>query len=126
MMKKSPKANLQLVYVSNIERSTTFYKTLFNAEPVYLSPRYVAFAADSRGEALFAIWADGTSPDVAATRFSEIGIMIGNSEDVDRLYVEWKKNSDINIPQKPVTEVYGRTFLIKDPDGHNIRICPKD
>jgi hypothetical protein len=50
----SLKPNLQLIYVSDIGRSTTFYKTLFNSEPVFSSPRYVAFSAG--GEALFAIW----------------------------------------------------------------------
>lgn len=124
MMKISPKPNLQLIYVSDIERSTAFYKTLFNSEPVFSSPRYVAFAAGS--EALFAIWTGGTTPDVAAPRFSEIGIMLPTSEDVDRLFEEWQHNHDIKIVQKPQTEIFGRTFLVADPDGHIIRVCPLD
>ncbi|MBN4067210.1 VOC family protein [Simkania negevensis] len=120
----SPKPNLQLVYVSDIERSTAFYKKLFNTGPIFLSPRYVAFSAGS--EALFAIWTGGTTPDVTAPRFSEIGIMLPSNEDVDRLFEEWKKNSDIKIVQEPRTEVFGRTFLAADPDGHVIRVCPLD
>jgi predicted enzyme related to lactoylglutathione lyase len=120
----SPKANLQLVYVSDIQRSTAFYKTLFNAEPVFASPRYVAFAAG--GETLFAIWTGGTTPAVDVPRFSEIGIMLPSSEAVDRLFEEWEKNPTINIVQKPCNEVFGRTFLVKDPDGHIIRVCPSD
>lgn len=120
----SPKPNLQLIYVSNIERSTAFYKMLFNAEPVFFSPRYVAFAAGD--EALFAIWTGGTTPDVAAPRFSEIGIMLPSSEEVDRLFEQWQQNPDIQIVQEPRTEVFGRTFLVKDPDGHIIRVCPLD
>ena len=42
--------NLQLIYVSDIERSTFFYKTIFKKDPVFTSPRYVAFSAS--GEAL--------------------------------------------------------------------------
>lgn len=123
-MKVLPKPNLQLIYVSDIERSTAFYKTLFNADPVFSSPRYVAFSAG--GEALFAIWTGGTTPDVSAPRFSEIGIMLSSSEDVDNLFEEWKKNSDIEIIKEPYTEVFGRTFLVKDPDGHIIRVSPLD
>lgn len=120
----SPKPNLQLIYVSDIERSTAFYKTLFNAEPVFSSPRYVAFAAG--GEALFAIWTGGRTPDIAAPRFSEIGIMLPSNEEVDRLFEEWQKNPDIKIVQEPHTEVFGRTFLVADPDGHIIRVCLLD
>ncbi len=49
--------NLQLVYVSNVEYSTAFYKFIFKKEPVFISPRYVAFA--SSGDALFALWSGG-------------------------------------------------------------------
>jgi Glyoxalase/Bleomycin resistance protein/Dioxygenase superfamily. len=123
-MTVSPKPNLQLIYVSDIERSTAFYETLFNTKPVFSSPRYVAFSAG--GEALFAIWTGGTTPEVAVPRFSEIGIMLSSNEAVDRLFEEWQKNPDIKLLQKPHTEVFGRTFLVEDPDGHIIRVCPLD
>jgi predicted enzyme related to lactoylglutathione lyase len=123
-MTLSPKPNLQLIYVSDIERSTTFYETLFNSKPVFSSPRYVAFSAG--GEAVFAIWTGGTAPDAATPRFSEIGIMLPSNEDVDRLFEEWQKNSNIKILREPYTEVFGRTFLVADPDGHIIRVCPLD
>ncbi len=125
-MTHSPKPNLQLVYVSDIERSTAFYEMLFNAKPVFSSPRYVAFSADESGKALFAIWAGGTTPDAETPRFSEVGIMLSSNEEVDRLFEEWKKNPGMNIVQEPATEVFGRTFLVKDPDGHIIRVCPLD
>ncbi|MBI6548248.1 VOC family protein [Xenorhabdus sp. VLS] len=118
------KPNLQLVYVSDIERSTTFYKTIFNAEPIFSSPRYVAFSAGK--EVIFAIWSGGTKPNSAAPRFSEIGIMLPSSEDVDQLFEKWQKNPNIEIQQEPYTAIFGRTFLVKDPDGHIIRVCPLD
>ncbi|GAB4184724.1 MAG: VOC family protein [Simkaniaceae bacterium] len=120
----NPKPNLQLIYVSDIKRSTDFYKTLFNTEPIFSSPRYVAFSAGD--EALFAIWTGGATPDASVPRFSEIGIMLPSNDDVDRLYEKWKKNPNIKIVQEPQTEVFGRTFLVKDPDGHIIRVCPLD
>ncbi len=123
-MNISPKPNLQLVYVSDIERSTVFYETIFNAKPLFSSPRYVAFSADK--EALFAIWTGGTKPDVGVPRFSEIGIMLPSGEDVDRLFEQWSMNHNIKIVQEPRTEFFGRTFLAADPDGHIIRVCPLD
>jgi len=118
----NPKPNLQLIYVSDIKRSTNFYKMLFKAEPVFSSPRYVAFSAGD--EALFAIWTGGTTPDVTIPRFSEVGIMLPSNEDVDRLYEEWKQNPTIKVVQEPQIEVFGLTFLVQDPDGHIIRVCP--
>ena len=119
-----PKPNLQLIYVSDIKRSTDFYSTLFNCEPVFSSPRYVAFTAGNG--ALFAIWTGGTTPDSTVPRFSEIGIMLPSNQDVDLLFEKWKTNPNIKIVQEPHTEIFGRTFLVKDPDGHVIRVCPLD
>jgi predicted enzyme related to lactoylglutathione lyase len=120
----SPNPNLQLIYVTDIERSRAFYKKLFKAEPVFSSPRYVAFKAG--GEGLFAIWTGGGAPDITAPRFSEIGIMLPSNKDVDHLFDQWQKDPDIKILQEPCTEVFGRTFLVQDPDGHVIRVCPLD
>lgn len=119
-----PQPNLQLIYVTDISRSTNFYKTLFHTDPVFSSPRYVAFKA---GEGcLFALWTGGATPDTQSPRFSEIGIMLSSNEEVDNLFAEWKKLPNIKILQEPQTEVFGRTFLIEDPDGHIIRVCPLD
>lgn len=119
-----PKPNLQLIYVLDINRSTQYYKKLFNAEPIFVSPRYVAFNAG--GDTLFALWTGGTAPDKTIPRFSEIGIMLSSDQDVDSLYKEWEKNPDIKILHEPRTEVFGRTFMVKDPDGHIIRVCKRD
>ncbi|WP_338637697.1 VOC family protein [Spirobacillus cienkowskii] len=116
--------NLQLVYVSDIERSTYFYKTIFKKDPVFISPRYVAFSTS--GEALFAIWTGGDKPDRQTPRYCEIGIMLPTEQDVDNLYNEWKIKPDIHIVKELYTEGFGRTFLINDPDGHIIRVCPMD
>lgn len=120
----APKPNLQLVYVTDIKRSSDFYKTLFNAEPVFASPRYVAFSAG--GEAVFAIWTGGTAPDLKVPRFSEIGIMLSSNEEVDQLFDKWKKIPHIKVVQEPRMEVFGQTFLVSDPDGHIIRVCRRD
>lgn len=123
---QSPKPNLQLIYVSNIERSTAVYKQLFNAEPVFSSPRYVAFSTDAAGDSLFAIWTGGTQPDIKVPRFSEIGVMMPSREAVDDLFEQWRQNTDLKILKEPYTEAFGRTFLVSDPDGHIIRVSLVD
>lgn len=46
--------NLFLTYVSDAKRSTAFYSDLFDIEPNFTSPRYVAFEVTPG--VLFAIW----------------------------------------------------------------------
>ena len=125
-MPVSIKPNLQLLYVSDIERSRKFYEKIFNAKPIFSSPRYIAFSASSNDEALFAIWTGGETPDENAPRFSEVGILLPSNADVDQLFETWKKDTDIKIIQEPYSEVFGRTFLVSDPDGHIIRVSPRD
>lgn len=124
MNSRSRKANLQLLYVTDVERSTAFYKKVFNAEPVIGSPRYVTFNAGA--DAIFALWSGGTKPDPATPRYSEVGIMLTSDEEVERLYQEWRELSEIKIVRELYTEVFGNTFLVQDPDGHIIRVCRRD
>lgn len=123
-MVKIRKPNLQLIYVSGINQSTVYYKDLFNLEPYFVSPRYVVFKID--GEADFALWSGGDTPDPATPRYSEIGINVALDSDVQDLYKLWKENTNINIFKALYTDVFGETFLIKDPDGHIIRVSSVD
>lgn len=118
------KPNLQIIYVSDVQRSTEYYKGLFNIDPYFVSPRWVVFKID--GEADFALWSGAGTPDKEAQRFSEIGINVSTDEEVKELYTEWKKNSDISIHKELYTDVFGKTFLVKDPDGHIIRVSSAD
>ncbi|QEK38764.1 VOC family protein [Candidatus Cytomitobacter primus] len=118
----SPKPNLQLVYVSDIKDSAAFYTKLFNAKPVTEMDNYVAFSAG--GEAIFAI-CSMKKPDADTPRYSEIGIMLPSEDDVNRFFETCKNEVGAKVVQEPITEPYGRTFVIADPDGHIIRICLK-
>ena len=119
-----PRANLQLVYVKEIEKSVAFYKQLFAADPVFETPRYVAFSTG--GDGLFAVWNGGLAPDPAVPRFSEVGITVPKNEDVQALFEKWNAEMKLDIVMKPTEEIFGLTFMIKDPDGHLIRVSPVD
>ena len=73
-------ANLNLLYVSDINRSVSFYTRLFGFEPHFISPRYVAFHTSEATLPLFALWSGGTQPDPKAPRYSEIGIMLDHDD----------------------------------------------
>lgn len=123
-MTLTPQANLQLLYVTDIQRSAALYRRLFAADPVFVSPRYVAFSAG--GDALFALWSGGDAPHADVPRFVEAGIMLASGEAVDQLYQAWRNDPDLRVAQPPSTEVFGRTFLMLDPDGHRLRVCQRD
>lgn len=123
-MSTKPTPNLQLIYVSDMERSKVFYNELLDTKPVFDTTRYVAYGVD--GQALFALWTGGLTPQADMPRFHEIGIMLPTDEDVDRLFELWIRKPQVKILQEPQTEVFGRTFLVSDPDGHVIRVCSMD
>lgn len=52
--------------------------------------------------------------------------MLPSNKDVDCLFEKWRGNPTITIVKKPYDEVFGRTFVIADPDGHLIRVSPLD
>lgn len=117
--------NLFLTYVSDAEQSTAFYSDLFDIEPTFTSPRYVAFeVADG---VLFAIWTghnENTTRDTPRT--SEIGLMVpGPPSKVDGIYQEWVAKG-VRVVEEPHDDVFGRTFVIADPDGNLIRVSPVD
>ena len=123
-MTLSIKPNLHIIYVADVEASTNFYKMLFKTDPIFTSPRYVVF--DAGGGVEFALWSGAETPDLSVPRFSEIGIQLPTDKDVENLFEEWKNITDIKFAREIYSEVFGRTFLVEDPDGHIIRACSED
>ncbi|QTE31168.1 VOC family protein [Pengzhenrongella sicca] len=115
--------NLFLVYVTDIERSTAFYRELFEIEPVMLTPRYVPFQVAPG--VLFALWngrSDRVAPELPRT--FEVGLMVpGSGAAVDDLYATWAAKN-VTVVEEPHDDVFGRTFVITDPDGNLIRVSP--
>jgi catechol 2,3-dioxygenase-like lactoylglutathione lyase family enzyme len=118
--------NLFLVYVTDAARSTRFYSELFGIEPKMVTPRYVPF--ELAPGVLFAIWtgrAETVSPEVPRT--SELGLMLPTAEaSVDELFARWTAREDVTVVEAPHDDVFGRTFVIADPDGNLIRVSPVD
>lgn len=117
--------NLFLVYVTDVERATRFYSELFDIKPLMTTPRYVPF--EIAPGALFALWsgrAETVTPE--APRFSEVGLMLpGPASAVEELYRQWTARG-VTVVEEIHDDVFGRTFVIADPDGNYIRVSPVD
>lgn len=119
-----PAPNLFLIYVTDVRRATDFYRDLFGIEPVTTTPRYVPFKVAPG--VLFALWS-GRSGEVTpqTPRCSEVGLMVPGSAAVDEIYAAWAAKG-VTVAEEPHDEVFGRTFVITDPDGNLIRVSPAD
>lgn len=117
--------NLFLIYVTDVERATAFYSDLFGMEPVMLTPRYVPF--EVAPGVLFALWSGRGENAVPSTpRTSEVGLMVpGSSAAVDEVYTGWIAKG-VTVVEEPHDDVFGRTFVVTDPDGNLIRVSPVD
>lgn len=117
--------NLFLIYVTDVERSTAFYSDLFEMEPLAVTPRYVPF--EVAPGVLFALWSGRADTVKAATpRTSEVGLMLsGSTSSVTDRYAEWIAKG-ATVIEEPHDEVFGRTFVVADPDGNLIRVSPLD
>lgn len=117
--------NLFLIYVTDVERSADFYSDLFNMEPATVTPYYIPF--EVAPGVLFALWSGNSENAEAATpRTSEVGLMLpGSQVAVDNCYSEWVSKG-VTVVEEPHDAVFGRTFVISDPDGNLIRVSPVD
>ncbi len=117
--------NLFLLYVSDAAASTAFYSDLFEIEPVFTSPRYIAFPVAPG--VLFAIWTGRSEHAHPGTpRTSEVGLMVSDDEGgVDGVFERWNVKG-VTVREEPHDDVFGRTFVIADPDGNLIRVSPQD
>lgn len=120
-----PAPNLFLVHVRDTEAATAFYSSLFEIEPIFTSPRYVAFEAASG--ILFALWSgrsEHATPDTPRT--SEVGLMVpGPASAVDETFANWVSKG-ARVVEEPHDAVFGRTCVVADPDGNLIRVSPVD
>lgn len=120
-----PTPNLFLLYVSDAEAATAFYSDLFEIAPTMTTPRYVAFAIAPG--VLLALWTGRNEHAVPSTpRTSELGLMVpGTAAAVDETFVAWTAKG-VHVVEEPHEDVFGRTFVVANPDGNLIRVSPVD
>ena len=118
-----PVPNMFILYVSDAPESARFYSELFGMRPSFEDPGFVAF--DLAGGVQLALWG-GASGDAAPSRTNELCLTLdGGAERIDRQFREWASN-DVEVVEEPHDAVFGRTFVMSDPDGNLIRVAPVD
>ncbi|GAA2035400.1 hypothetical protein GCM10009720_14890 [Yaniella flava] len=92
--------NLFLIYVQDAQAVTAFYSDLFDLQPIFTSPRYVAF--EVAPDVLFALWTGRNEHAVPTTpRMSEVGLMIpGTPAVIDEVYERWVKKN-VTVIEEP-------------------------
>ncbi|ATL32524.1 VOC family protein [Streptomyces formicae] len=115
-----------IVYVNDARAAARFYGDLLEREPSFDTPEYLAF--DLGDGADLAVWSgafDGSlTPEVPRT--SEVCLTLDGGPDViDRLFEKWVAKG-VRVVSEPSDAVFGRTFVVADPDGNLIRVAPVD
>ncbi|MGY0067879.1 VOC family protein [Streptomyces sp. QTS137] len=76
---------------------------------------------------VLALWSgqiDGPTP--AVPRTSEVCLTLPDGpEAIDRRFARWAEKG-VRVVSEPSDEVFGRTFVVSDPDGNLIRVAPVD
>ena len=117
--------NSVILYVSDVEASTTFYRRILGHEPIETYPGFSVFTL-SDGMTLGLQAADEIEP--AAEPYvggAELSLSNVEHADVDRLHAQWEM---LGIPMvlEPTVLEFGYTFVATDPDGHRLRVCATD
>ncbi|GAB3997449.1 VOC family protein [Glycomyces albus] len=117
--------NMFIVYVNDAPAAARFYGDLFAMEPSFESPYFIAF--DLGGGIQLAVWRlDEGEVDRSTPRTGEVCLCLpGGPERIDAQFQAWK-DKGVEVVREPHDAVFGRTFVIADPDGNLIRVAPVD
>ena len=116
--------NMFIVRVGDAPAAARFYNDLFEITPVFEHPAFIAF--NLGGGVQLALWTT-TEDDLNGQPqgSSELCLTLPDTEEIQALYQAWK-NKGVRIVSEPRDEVFGRTFVVADPDGNLIRVAPED
>lgn len=117
--------NSVIFYVSDVEASTEFYRTVLGTDPLETFEGFAVFAlSDTITLGLQA--ADQIDPQADPyIGGSELSLSDVEREAVDRFYAEWT-SLGVQIAMDPTELDFGYTFVALDPDGHRLRVCATD
>ncbi|UCM88984.1 VOC family protein [Streptomyces marincola] len=113
-----------IVHVTDAPASARFYGDLLGVSPAFTSPRFIAFDLADRVQ--LAVWSGAVEVARSTPRTSEVCVALpGGPEVIDERYRAWVAKG-VEVVQEPRDEVFGRTFVVADPDGNHIRVAPAD
>ena len=116
MIHSTPKVNLLVLRVTDLEKSEDFYQKLgmsFNKHSHGDGPVHLSYENDGFVFELYPL-KDGAQPTIS----TRIGFQV---DDVDQ-YIKTCEEDGIDIVSYPKETEWGRRTVIKDPDGHVIEL----
>lgn len=117
--------NSVILYVSDVETSTEFYRNILSADPIETFEGFAVFLL-SETVTLGLQAADQIDPKAEPhVGGSELSLSDVDRETVDRLHAEWKALG-VSMALEPTELAFGYTFVATDPDGHRLRVCATD
>ena len=100
--------------VKDVAKATEFYTNRLGLKAVQEQPgEYTMFAPG--GDTMFAVLSG--IPDADVTQSFDAAFVV---EDVDATHKAWKE-AGVEMVTEPHDMPFGRTFLIRTPDGHVLR-----
>lgn len=103
------------LYVSNIEKTTSFYNTFFNTEPVKTKPGYAKYVLDNPHLIISFI----ENPERVRANFGHLGFQVETEEKLNEKL--WKARADQLVASEEIGTncCYAKQdkFWVEDPDG---------
>ena len=117
--------NSVILYVSDVEASTTFYREILGHGPIKTYPGFSVFALSD--DVTLGLQAADEIEPAAEPYVGGVELSLSDVEhaDVDRLHAQWEMLS-IPMVLEPTVLEFGYTFVATDPDGHRLRVCATD
>lgn len=117
-----PTPNLIVLYVEDPAASAAFYEKLLESAPTVASPGFTSFSIP--GGAMLGLWRRSHAKPAAtgSGASSEIGFMLSDADAIADCYRRWQALG-VPLEQELTTLDFGPTFVVRDPDGHRLRVC---
>lgn len=118
--------NSVIFYVSDIQKSISFYTHLLQKNPIHPSSSFAMFALSEN--LTLGLW-DRTCVQPKANwseefQLHELAFMLPNELRLKQQLHDWQAAGAILI-QEIILMDFGWSFMVQDPDGHRLRVlCP--
>lgn len=128
-----PKLNAVLetaLYVEDLERSVSFYKTIFEFEPLSVSERICALSVSDQqvlllflkgGSTIATVISGGVIPPTDGDGNLHLAFSIAASE--LKQWENWLEEKDIEIESKVKWSLGGTSIYFRDPDDHLLELA---
>ena len=117
--------NSVILYVSNVSKSTEFYKRILGKDPQESFADFSLFLLE--GDFMLGLQAKNAIDPKAQDHFGGVELSFSDvdKKTVDDIYRQWH-DLGVEIALEPQDLDFGYTFVANDPDGHRLRVCATD